>query len=355
MIDLDHYFRDPYQDQSDNLIKMNDPFETNPSRRVRDLPYETTRPSSSFSYFMDGTRRTYKIGDMVIAGKKIYPVISAQICAGVSHRDEKKKIHPTEYFKKSNYLLISDSMNREDHAELSKRIERTALAKSLQLKVLSYSYDSNSNNNPTDAAVAKANSLMHDMEVDLLSQLVKSGRLSTREMLIVDGPLQFLKQDDGSPEYADMFYNVAGVSKSFNPMMPISGKARRGNQHIGAELLKLKRGQRTPVFLKRNSRGRQFGCWYLRIRDRGRVSNPLDGIVKIEKMALREDLDRAGLDTDTVDTISLSIMHEAIPTCFGRDKRWANHLYPVYLTETYIKSTLDGNEVFMHNFRKNIG
>lgn len=31
---------------------------------------------------MDGSRRTYKIGDMVLEGKKIYPVVVAQVRAG---------------------------------------------------------------------------------------------------------------------------------------------------------------------------------------------------------------------------------------------------------------------------------
>ena len=69
-------------------------------------------------------------------------------------------------------------------------------------------------------------------------------------MLIVDGPLQFIRQDTGKTEFADMFYSVVGVSKSFDPMLPTSSKSKRGGTQIGAELLKLEHGQRTPVFLK---------------------------------------------------------------------------------------------------------
>ncbi len=57
-----------------------------------------------------------------------------------------------------------------------------------------------------------------------------------------------------------MFYNVVGVSKSFDPMLPTSNKSKRGGTQIGAELLKLEYGQRTPVFLKENSKHRKFGC-----------------------------------------------------------------------------------------------
>jgi hypothetical protein len=32
------------------------------------------------------------------------------------------------------------------------------------------------------------------------------------------------------------------------------------------------------------------------------------------------------------------IINERNPVCYGSDDRWANHLYPIYLTEKYIKS-----------------
>ena len=114
--------------------------------------------------------------------------------------------------------------------------------------------------------------------------------------------------------------------------------------------LKLEYGERTPVFLKENSRHRKFGCWYLRIRPRSRVANPLEGIIKIEKMAVIDDED--GLDSAVVDNICLSILNEGSPTCYGRDERWASHLYPVYLTETLIKSSFESDLVFINNFKR---
>lgn len=111
--------------------------------------------------------------------------------------------------------------------------------------------------------------------------LVNEDRTYSGFSYFTDGPLQFIWQDTGKPEFADMFYNVAGVSKSFDPMLPTSNKGKRGGTQIGAELLKLKYGQRTPVFLKENSKHRKFGCWYLRIRPKNKVSGPLEGIIKI--------------------------------------------------------------------------
>lgn len=352
-LDLDHYYQEPYQDEGDEIKAIGKPFETNDSNKIRkyDL-FAEDRTFSNFSFFMDGSRRTYKIGDIVIdGGKKIYPVVIAQIRAGCTERDGAKKLHSHQTILRKNLLLLSDKINTVDFKEIQQRLMRTAVAKEMFLEVVSYRFETEKHNIPVNAAIAKANSMMHDMEIEILSNMVKSGSLDTDRMLVVDGPLQFLRQDTGKAEFSDLFYNVIGVSKSFNPMLPASGKSKRGGTQIGAELLKLEYGERTPVFMKENDRGRRFGVWYLRIRPKTRVSNPLEGIIKIEKMAL-EDYYDSGIPTDIIDTISLSLLNECSPTCYGRDERWASHLYPVYLTETLIKSTFESDLVFINNFKR---
>ncbi len=350
-LDLDHYYQEPYQDEGDEIKEMGAPFETDQSRKKRSLDLANEdRTYSLFSYFMDGSRRTYKIGDMVIEGKKIFPVVVAQVRAGCTERDTQKKLHSFNGVQRKNLLLLSDRMSDVDFAEIRQRILKTSVAQNLNLDVIKYRFDPAKDNVPVNAAIAKANSIMHDMEIEILGDMVTSGTLTTDRMLIVDGPLQFIRQDTGKPEFADMFYNAVGVSKSFDPMLPTSSKAKRGGTQIGAELLKLDYGERTPVFLKENSRHRQYGCWYLRIRPRNRVSNPLEGIIKIEKMATLDDID--GLNSSVVDNISLSLLNEGAPTCYGRDERWASHLYPVYMTETLIKSSFESDLVFINNFKR---
>ena len=351
-LDLDHFYQEPYQDEGDEIKDMGAPFETDQSKKKRSLDLvNEDRTYSLFSYFMDGSRRTYKIGDMVLEGKKIFPVVVAQVRAGCTERDGQKKLHSYNGVQRKNLLLLSDKMNDVDFAEIQQRILKTSVAQSLNLDVIKYHFDPAKDNVPVNAAIAKANSVMHDLEIDILGNMVTSRSLDTDRMLIVDGPLQFIRQDTGKPEFADMFYNVIGVSKSFDPMLPTTSKAKRGATQIGAELLKLDYGERTPVFLKENSRHRQYGCWYLRIRrPRRGISNPLEGIIKIEKMATLDDED--GLNTSVVDNISLSLLNEGSPTCYGRDERWASHLYPVYLTETLIKSSFESDLVFINHFKR---
>lgn len=77
-LDLDHYYQEPYQDEGDEIKVIGEPFETDKSKKIR--PYDLfaeDRTFSNFSFFMDGSRRTYKIGDIVIdGGKKIYRLSS---------------------------------------------------------------------------------------------------------------------------------------------------------------------------------------------------------------------------------------------------------------------------------------
>lgn len=349
---LDVYYQEPYQDDDPEMsdsYEMSTPFETNQSKKKHRVEFDY-EPYSNFAYFMDGTRKTYKIGDIVINKKKIFPVVAAQTRAGCTFRDETGKIHKYT-LKEKNLLLVSDVMPDDDFDDLRLRIQRSQLAKEMHLDVVTYKYDRMKDLAPTNAAIAKANSLMHRLEIEILMEMANSKALDTGKMLIVDGPLQFYAEDNIKADFADLFYNVVGVSKSFNPLLPISDRVRGGAQ-IGAMLISLEFGERTPVFFKRNERGRVFGCWYLRIRRKSDVRSPMEGIIKVEKMANEDDLAREGLDSVVVDNLSRSLLSEGSPTCHGRDDRWPAHLYPVYLTETMVKTSFMSDENFISNFKR---
>ena len=57
-----------------------------------------------------------------------------------------------------------------------------------------------------------------------------------------------------------------------------------------------------------------------------------------------------GLSTDEVDMITANIINERNPVCYGNDARWANHLYPVYMTECYCKSKFKSEYYFLNIF-----
>lgn len=69
-------------------------------------------------------------------------------------------------------------MNEVDFQEIRQRILKTQMAKDLYLDIVKYHFDSTKDNVPVNAAIAKANSMMHDMEIDILGQMVNSNYLS---------------------------------------------------------------------------------------------------------------------------------------------------------------------------------
>ena len=79
----------------------------------------------------------------------------------------------------------------------------------------------------------------------------------------------------------------------------------------------------------------KYSVWYVRIRDSKHTESPFAGIVKIEKILITENENEYGLESDLVDVITANIINERNPVCYGKDSRWANHLYPVYLTELF--------------------
>ena len=70
----------------------------------------------------------------------------------------------------------------------------------------------------------------------------------------------------------------------------------------------------------------------------------------IEKILKNETEIEKGLDSELVDRITANIINERNPVCYGADRRWANHLYPIYVTESYLKSKYLGTNMFLNLF-----
>ncbi|MDR2126040.1 MAG: hypothetical protein LBP63_04335, partial [Prevotellaceae bacterium] len=93
-----------------------------------------------------------------------------------------------------------------------------------------------------------------------------------------------------------------------------------------------------------------FAIWYVRIREKKYSSSPFAGVLKMEKILITDEEIENGLDSLEVDLITANIINERNPVCYGKDDRWANHLYPVYLTESYIKSQYLSDINFLNIF-----
>jgi len=112
------------------------------------------------------------------------------------------------------------------------------------------------------------------------------------------------------------FRNVIGLSKTFRPSFAVG--TGRGKRDVGAITASLEMGERTLVF-KTMGEDRFIGVWYLRIRPRNRMTNPLQGIVKVESYAIDDREMQDGLDSDRVDTISTHVLRERNVTPYGQD------------------------------------
>jgi hypothetical protein len=142
---------------------------------------------------------------------------------------------------------------------------------------------------------------------------------------------------------------VLGASKQFNPEVckDINGKSNPGF------IAGLPLYHRTPVACFENPEflgDIQYAVWYVRLRDQKRTRNPFDGILKIEKILVNDDEIQHGMESALVSRLSAQIINERNPVCYGSDLRWANHIYPIYLTEMWVKSKYMSAESFLQLF-----
>ncbi len=338
---LDNELMEPYQDDtgSYNIIR---PHESSKNKSFFvDIPQRGYL--GLFKYFLDGSRYTYKIADMQTTDGEYMPIIAGQIGTAICSRDIESRKMKKELLKRKNLVALYNHINEEDYVEIEKVIKNCKI-NSVNFYPIQYTISSNkSKERPENAAIAKILSEMHEMEINALEEMVSNRKLSSDRMLILDGSLQFLNNDIDD----ELFTFVIGVSKSFNPNQ--QGIFNSKEMHIATALTKLKFGQRTPV-LKHEMKNcnRVIGTWYLRIRPEKLVKNPLDGIIKVEKIAVTEEEKELGFDTDIINTISQALLCERNCTCYGKDSRWCNHLYPIYLTEKMLKESFLSEKVFLN-------
>ena len=198
-------------------------------------------------------------------------------------------------------------------------------------------------------AVAVIQSEMTDEEQRLVAKLCADNLLDDENYLLKDGSIEY------NPRFSNMsdsewnlmranYQHVVGVSKSFDPELLPNFEGNR----LSITICNLKPFERTKVYrYKSEHSGREFAVWYLRIRNSNFRETNFSDVVKCE-MVISNDGDF--ISTDIIDTISANIIREAYPVCFGQDSRWANHLYPVFLTETFCKSNYINNDIFINLF-----
>lgn len=312
-----------------------------------------------FRYFLDGSRRVYKIDD-ISYNNKVYPIITGQVGVGCCKR-ENKKIHK-QHFKKENIIVLPiDAYANGNKPELffgniKNQINKVKFLTDHHIKIdkILY-YVPKKDADSKDLAVAKIQDRMIELEKDMVAELVESNLLNKDNYLIKDGSLEYKEYASGKNNdnytYAKIRNNyryVVGVSKSFNPSL-----ARTKNKKSMAKFIAdLPLFHRTPAIMYESSHTGQekFSIWYLRIRSPEHCQSPFDGIIKVEKLLIHNTEKTSGLDSEIIDSISAYLINERNPVCYGSDNRWANHLYPIYLTESFVKSQYLSSTFFLNMF-----
>lgn len=354
-LDAEKFFQPIEPDAPDEII-LRHAGETRPTKKFVSLESDAKKFSSSglqiLNYFLDGTRRVCKVDEIAYlhgARKMIYPIVAAQVVTGCCRRVE-KNLH-AEKFSDEIILVLPDDANYDGHEgffpALADKIN--ARFKIKISKILSYDTNHNPAEKFEDRAVVKVMTHMHDTEINLVAELVRRGKLDKKNYLVKDGSLEY--KIFGDRKFNAKNYSfVAGVSKKFNPthVKDSSGKINPG---LIAELPPL---CRTPVTLCERGGfhgGNKFAVWYVRLRDKKFSASPFDGVVKVEKILVTDaELAENKIDSDEVNLLSAYLLNERNPVCYGTDGRWANHIYPIFLTESFIKSRSISTETFLNLF-----
>ena len=330
--------------EADSLVST----ETDDDGRPAYAPFEEPRPKTEqviveesyshapqlFRYFVDGSMRTTSAGHIVDNDGRYLPIFITQIAVAATRLDE-DGIRVEEY-RNQNVFLLPDTFPKIDKTEAKRLVQDAASSSRWPLDLNFDSYILEGQTEPLDAARKRMLASMHEMEIDLIKNLADSEKVTRENMLMIDGSLQFYGNFDRARE---AFRNVVGLAKSFDLHQRV-GHGQSAKQ-VGGLIAGLKHRHRTParkVTVPRTNLA--IGAWYLRLHSEKQLAGLSvdDGVVKLELFPDGEAGHQRPLATDQCDRISQSVLALRHPTTPSADRRWASHLYPVHLTERYIKT-----------------
>lgn len=314
-----------------------------------------------FRYFLDGSRRVYKVDDIQY-DKQVFPIVSGQISVACCCREmtEENTFGGFHHITEEAYPVVCLPVkangegidNEVFFGNLRNRLNELPQLKAAGIefrKVLYYPTKLDFGETYENKGIARIQDEMIDCEKRIVSQLVSRHLLNQDNYLIKDGSIQYKPMKTGDfrelSKIRNNYRHVIGVSKKFNPNFMRDLK----DQSSAGQIARLPLYHRTPAFLWQP--GEQWGnvnfaVWYIRIRDIKKSESPYAGVIKVEKMLMTGHEAEYGLSTDEIDTISAHLINERNPVCYGTDARWANHLYPVYMTEYYCKSRFHSDYYF---------
>lgn len=337
------------------------------TKNLFDKAKQISNSKPLFKYFLDGSRKIYKIDDIEI-NNRVFPIMAGQVGVACCKRQD---INNFKCIELENNLILT--LPNEANPELrnpelffnnlrekinkTSRIEKSGLRFS---RICDYSSKINDTSEALkyeNLGIALIQNEMVDNEKKVVSNLTNKSLLNENSYLIKDGSLQYKPMMTGEYKELSKIKNnyrwVIGISKLFNPEFSLD---RTGKNNAGS-IAKLELYHRTPAYMFQHDISKQsyfgdykYSIWYVRIRDAKYTESPFAGVLKIEKILITEEENNNGIDSDLIDLITANIINERNPVCYGKDSRWANHLYPIYLTELFLKNKFLSDIHFLNLF-----
>lgn len=248
-----------YDDKKD--IKVRRKGETDKSLKTSKSIFDLSKKISKtgtplFKYFLDGSRRTYKVDDIAY-DKKLYPIIAGQIGVSVCERENPYSFKPyllknplvISLPSRANAITSSDDLFFNNLTEKLNKQQFIIKHGIIFNKILPYD-DSplKVNEKYEDKGVAKIQDEMIDLEKKVVLELVKDRKLNPESYLIKDGSLEYQKMSNGNLRDLSVIKTnyscVVGVSKAFNPEA-LSNDVK----NISRSIADLNLYHRTPAFM----------------------------------------------------------------------------------------------------------
>ncbi len=296
--------------------------------------------TSMFRHFLDGSQRSYRVIDASF-DKRYLPICAGQIGVALIERKNDGRLQINrEYTKIQNLLSVPNLIGEDNAKELEDKINERIDPK-FAFRIVRYQYSPREDSDPADKGRAMIIHEMQMLELKTIREMIHNHLIHPHHMLVKDGGLQYreskIKNLNLSNDDFVQLRNVIGLAKTFSPSLTL-GRGR-GKEDIGNLTKNLEWKERTTVISPNKDELNTHGWWYLRLRPRSKVYSPLQGIIKIEVFASGDEKAKDGISRSRADTISSYVLQERNVTPFKADARWASHIYPVYLAETYLKSS----------------
>lgn len=286
-------------------------------------------------FFLDGSARTFFLGDAV-EGTRQTPVHVAQVGAAAVTRKDSGQVKVARSVHKIVLMLDKQAVSFGDQVEKLVRNAGPHFGFHDTMEKDGETEMSAPGKEPRSRAAHKAHHIMAGEEERLGREIFRE----KDQWLVLDGSLG---KDLHSWKDVSQFF---GVTKSFSREPHFKLPGARGGQVVNLYqlLVDLPFSARTCAFSARSGR---VVVWYVRLREQKHLDYPLMGVVKVEYPNHTGE----AIGSDLIDHISSALVAERQVTPHGKDVRWHAHLYAIFLAEQAVKTGFVSTEALKAGIR----